>query len=101
MFGHKTPSYFSNGHGKIHLFLSVFRLCDQCGNAMEKNCAEWGHLLLRLLVSAAPKVRNQAFDSVQKWAPVFAGNKECLRACTSVLKKVGHISNLYLSLIHI
>lgn len=46
-------------------------------------------------MSAAPKVRNQAFDSVQKWAPVFAGNKECLRACTSVLKKVGHIFNLY------
>lgn len=77
----------------VFFFLLLCRLCDQCGSAMETSCANWGHLLLRLLVSAAPKVRNQAFDSVQKWAPVFAGNKECLRSCTSVLKKVGYIFN--------
>ena len=62
---------------------------------MEKSCAEWGHLLLWLLVSAAPKVRNEAFDSVQKWAPVLTNNKECMRAGTSTLKKVSvHLNSI-------
>ncbi|KAK7109715.1 telomere-associated protein RIF1-like isoform X2 [Littorina saxatilis] len=67
--------------------VALNRLSDHCRQAMEKHCAEWGALLLRLLVSAAPKVRNHAYDMAHKWAAAFAANKECMRAATVVLKE--------------
>lgn len=66
---------------------------------MEKHCAEWGALLLRLLVSAAPKVRNHAYDMAHKWAAAFAANKECMRAATLVLKEVCKARDLLRKLI--
>ena len=66
----------------------MFRLYTQCMQAMEVCCSVWGPIVLRLLVSAAPKVCTQALDEIKMYESAFVRSKDCIKACTGVLSYV-------------